>query len=158
MSRPTKFKTTFSRQAKALAVLGATDKQMAGFCGVSESTINLWKQKHPKFSESLKEGKREADNRVVQALFQRAIGYSHPEDDIRVCDNHIVITPTTKHYPPDTTACIFWLKNRRQAEWRDRHEFQGEDSAPQIVIMHSEIDPELITGGPPDASRTDGSG
>ena len=59
---------------------------------------------------------------MASKLFHRATGYEHPEDDIKSVNGEIVITPTVKHYPPDTTAAIFWLKNRRPDLWRDKVE------------------------------------
>lgn len=127
MGRPSKYKPEFAEQAKKLAVLGATDAQMADFLEVSISTFSLWKVEHPKFSESLKVAKEEADKRVEHSLYQRAMGYEHDEVDIRVVAGELKMTPIRKHYPPDTTACIFWLKNRKPKEWRDKveHEHSG---------------------------------
>jgi len=122
MARPSKYKAEFAEQARKLCKLGATDQEMADFFEVALSTLNLWKIQHPEFSESLKLGKEVADERVASALYQRAMGYSHPDTDIRVVDGAIVETPLIKHYAPDTTAAIFWLKNRRPDEWRDRQE------------------------------------
>ena len=84
-------------------------------------TIDNWKTQHPEFLGALKEGKDYFDTvRVEKALVHRALGYSHEEDDIRAVNGEIVITPTVKHYPPDTTAAIFWLKNRQKERWRDK--------------------------------------
>jgi len=118
--RPTGYKPEYDEQARKLCALGATDAELANFFEVVVSTINLWKIKFPSLSESLKVGKEKADDRVENSLYHRAMGYSHPEDDIRVVNGEIVVTPTIKHYPPDTTAMIFWLKNRRSPEWRDK--------------------------------------
>ncbi len=118
--RPTAYRVDYARQAALMTRLGATDIELAQFFGVALSTLNLWKLKHPAFSESLKVGKDSADERVISSLYHRAIGYSHPEVDIRAVDGVIVQTPLTKHYPPDTTAAIFWLKNRRKDEFRDK--------------------------------------
>ena len=118
MGRPSKYDDKYAEQARKLCALGATDTELADFFEVAVSTLNLWKVEHPAFSESLKVGKAPADERVKMSLFHRATGYSHPEDDIRVIENQIVVTPTIKHYPPDTTACIFWLKNRLPEEFR----------------------------------------
>lgn len=124
MGRPSKYKPEFAEQAKKLAVLGATDAQMADFFGVSISTFSLWKVEYSEFSESLKVAKEEADKRVEHSLYQRAMGYEHDEVDIRVVAGELKMTPIRKHYPPDTTACIFWLKNRKPKEWRDKVEHQ----------------------------------
>lgn len=120
--RPTKYKPEYAAQAEKLCRLGATDAQLADFFEVSISTINLWKVEHATFSESVKLPKAEADEKVEQSLYKRAMGYEHDEVDIRVIDGKVVETPIRKFYPPDTAAMIFWLKNRKKAEWRDRIE------------------------------------
>lgn len=132
--RPSRYKEEYNEQARKLCRLGATDKELAEFFGVAVSTVNLWKQKYPEFSESLKEGKQLADAEVAEKLYQRATGYSHPEDDIRVVSGEIVITPTIKHYPPDTTAAIFWLKNRRPDLWRDKPDGEQGDEVLQKAL------------------------
>lgn len=122
--RPSKYKVEFAEQAAKLCKLGATDAQLADFFEVAVSTINLWKVQYKAFSESIKVPKAEADERVEQSLYRRALGYEHDETDIRVVDHAIIKTPTRKHYPPDTTAAIFWLKNRRPEQWRDKQEVE----------------------------------
>lgn len=120
--RPSRYKSEYAEWAEKMAKLGATDAELADAFGVTEKTINEWKKAHVEFSLSLKKGKLLADAEVAAKLFHRATGYEHPEDDIRAINGEIVITPTIKHYPPDTTAAIFWLKNRQPAKWRDRPE------------------------------------
>lgn len=132
MARPTKYKKEYNEQALKLARLGATDIEMADFFEVSESTFNLWKKKGG-LSESLKEGKMLSDAEVSDKLFKRATGYSHEEDDIRVVAGQIVITPTIKHYPPDTTAGIFWLKNRQPDKWRDKKEDESQGGINELA-------------------------
>lgn len=122
--RPTKYKTEHCDVARAMAKLGATDVELAGALKVSVATINLWKVQHPEFSASVKVDKAVADGKVVESLYKRAMGYSVTEEDIRVIDGKIVRSEVTKHYPPDPTAMIFWLKNRDKANWRDKHEFE----------------------------------
>jgi hypothetical protein len=120
MGRPSKYKPEFAEQAAKLCKLGATDAVLADFFQVAVSTINLWKVEHPEFSESIKLPKAESDERVEQSLYMRAMGYEHDEMDIRVVGGELVQTPIRKHYPPDATAMIFWLKNRKPDEWRDK--------------------------------------
>jgi len=117
--RPTDYRPKFAGQAEKLCLLGATDKDLADFFEVSESTLNLWKQKYPKFSESVKKGKVLADSHVAERLYQRALGYTCDDVHISNYQGDITITPIKKHYPPDTTAGIFWLKNRQRKNWRD---------------------------------------
>lgn len=124
MARPTKYKPEYSSQAAKLCALGATDAQLADFFEVSVSTINLWKVQQPKFSESIRVPKSTADERVEQSLYRRAMGYEHDEVDIKVVSGEVVMTPIRKYYPPDTTAAIFWLKNRKPEEWREKQEVE----------------------------------
>lgn len=129
MARPSKFKPEFVEQARKLAALGATDREAAEFFGVTESTLYLWKHTQPEFSEALKLGKETADQRVEQSLYRRAVGYSH--DAVKIAVNaagEVTEVPFVERYPPDTTAAIFWLKNRRPDEWREKQvvEHSGE--------------------------------
>jgi len=124
--RPTKYKLEYVAQAAKLCQLGATDAQLADFFEVSLSTISLWKVEHTEFSDAIKIPKDQANERVAQSLYRRAMGYEHDEVDIKVVDKEIVITPIRKYYPPDSTAMIFWLKNRQPDQWRDKTEVSGE--------------------------------
>ncbi|WP_033471358.1 terminase [Bordetella bronchiseptica] len=139
MARPSKYQPAFAEQAAKLCRLGATDKDLADFFAVTERTLNTWKKQHAEFLQALNAGKTLADAEVADRLYQRALGYSHPEDDIRICDGVIVTTPTTKHYPPDTVACIFWLKNRRPDLWRDKPDPTNDDNAPPPVKVVIEV-------------------
>lgn len=130
--RPTKYETRYNTQVYKLALLGATDKEMADFFEVAESTFYLWKTEYPKFSEAIKKGKRVANTKVAESLFKRANGYSHPDVDIKVIENKIVTTKLIKRYPPDTTAAIFWLKNREPELWRDKQELQHNSPVPVV--------------------------
>lgn len=127
MARPEKFKDEYIGIARKACELGATDLDLAEMLGVSLRTISYWRSSKPEFAQALMIGKESSDKRVESSLFNRAMGYSHPEDDIRVVNGEIVVTPVIKHYPPDTTAAIFWLKNRKPQEWRDKreHELSG---------------------------------
>ena len=130
--RPSKFKEEYVNTAQALAKLGATNQEMADAFGVALSTFKLWVVQNEAFSAAVKAGKEIADSRVEDALFNRAMGFSHEDTDIRVVDGAVVMTPIMKHYPPDTTAAIFWLKNRKPGEWRDvrQNELSGRDGKP----------------------------
>jgi len=118
-----KYKEEYAEQTYKLCLLGATDAELADFFNVAESTINLWKHEHPTFSESIKKGKEFADANVAEKLYKRATGYDCPELITATHQGQITDTmEVTKHYPPDPTAAIFWLKNRRKKDWRDRQE------------------------------------
>lgn len=132
MGRPSKFKQEFIAQAEKLCKLGATDIEMADFFEVDASTLYRWKGENEEFCKAIKVAKEVADDRVERSLFARANGYEHNEIDIRVVANAIVQTPTRKFYPPDTTAAIFWLKNRRPEQWREMRavELTGANGGP----------------------------
>lgn len=118
-----KYKPEYDELAYNYALLGVTDKQLAEFFDVSEVTINEWKKVHPSFLKSLKDGKSIADAQVAKSLFKRALGCSHPETKIATRDGQITDTlDVEKHYAPDPTAAIFWLKNRQPEIWRDKKE------------------------------------
>jgi hypothetical protein len=122
--RPTKYKKEFSEQAYKLCLLGLNDKELSAYFEISESTLNKWKIDHEDFSESLKAGKDIADGNVAVSFYKRAIGYEHPEDKIFNNNGAPMIVPTIKHYPPDTSAAMSWLKNRQPEKWRDKTEVE----------------------------------
>ena len=126
--RPSKYKPEYDEQVYKLCLLGHTDKELAIFFCVNEDTIHEWKKKHISFSESIKRGKAIADGNVVDRLYQRAMGFEHDSEEIKVVSDgsgmgsSIERVPVKKVYPPDTTAAIFWLKNRQPATWREKTE------------------------------------
>lgn len=122
--RPTRYKPEYGDQAYRLCLLhkDTTDEDLAEFLTVAVSSIYEWKKKHPEFADAVRSGKVAADAEVANALRQRAMGYSHPEDKIFLHEGEPVVVPTIRHYPPDTAAAFIWLKNR--AGWRDKHEHE----------------------------------
>ena len=124
VGRPSKIEGVNLSLVKHYTAEGYTDKQLAKIFSVTEQTINNWKKDYPEFLESLKSGKLLADSKVEASLFQRACGYSHPEVHITNYQGKITQTAVIKHYPPDPTAMIFWLKNRKPEEWREKQEFE----------------------------------
>lgn len=115
---------------------GLTDKQIAHNMGVAYSTFREWKNKYPALSAILKKGKEVADLIVENALYKRAIGYNYDEVTIEYSDKDGKKKKTvTKHIVGDTTAQIFWLKNRKPDVWRDK---------PQNTISEEYEDDGLI--------------
>ena len=119
--RPSKIKSINMFLVKSYSARGYTDAELAKIFNVCEDTINNWKKDYPEFFESLKSGKMLADCKVEASLYQRACGYSHPEVHISSYLGAVIKTPIIKHYPPDPTAMIFWLKNRKPGEWRENN-------------------------------------
>jgi hypothetical protein len=122
--RPTGYDPSFCQEAANLCINGATDEELAQAFGVSARTVYRWQAAHPEFSQALKAGKEMADERVIRSLYHKAVGYTHDAVKIFMPANADapVYAPYQEHVPPDTTAAIFWLKNRRAGEWRDKTE------------------------------------
>ena len=96
---------------------GLTDEQISSNMGITTSTLYVWKNKYSEISEALKKGKEVADRQVENALLKRALGYRY--DEITT-EGGVETKRVTKEVVPDTTAQIFWLKNRKPDVWRDK--------------------------------------
>lgn len=105
---------------------GLTDEQLADKIGIAVSTLYDWKNKFSDISEALKKGKEIVDMEVENALLKRALGYSYTEVMTEESTEGTKRRETVKFIPPDTTAQIFWLKNRRPDKYRDKPESQGD--------------------------------
>lgn len=128
--RPTDYKPAYAKQAAKLCALGATDDEMADFFGIHRSTIYRWKLDYPEFCDAIKSAKEIADERVERSLYQKATGYDFTEEQaIKIkLEQHreeVEVVEVRKHSPADTTAAIFWLKNRRKDDWRDKQEIDA---------------------------------
>jgi hypothetical protein len=132
VGRPSEYLPEYNTQVYKLCLLGATDKELADFFGVSEQTVNAWKINYPDFLESLKKGKEKADMEIAESLYERAKGYEITrEQAFKVKDANgnedIKVVPVTEEIPADPTSMIFWLKNRKSREWRDKQENVNEN-------------------------------
>jgi hypothetical protein len=101
--RKSAFRPEYILIAKACARFGAIEDEIASELNIGPATLDRWKQKYPEFRCALKAGKDAFDDRVERSLYQLAIGWNGQ--------------------PPNTTAAIFWLKNRRPDRWRDVQQF-----------------------------------
>lgn len=134
MGRPSKYRAAYADQVRKLALLGLTDRGMANFFCISESTLNLWKKEHSDFSESLKSGKEDADARIAAAMYHSALGggtvteLKEETDE----DGKVVYRKTVKELPANVSAQIFWLKNRQPRLWREK------------IILEDETPPETL--------------
>jgi len=116
-----------------MANAGLTDEQIAKEFKIVKNTIYAWRRKYPDFDLAMAEGKRAPDERVERSLYQRAVGYSCPEDKIMQYEGKPIIVHTIKHYPPEVVAQIFWLKNRQPDKWRDKHEIDFGEQLDKVV-------------------------
>ena len=113
------WKPEYVRMVFKIALLGATQEEIAGILGVNSRTITTWLTTRADFSESYSRGKEKADADVAEALYKRAKGYSHPDVHVTSFQGAVTMTPITKHYPPDTAAIVFYLKNRARDRWTE---------------------------------------
>ena len=118
---------------------GLTDVQIAKNMGIGKTTFYEWKQKSPNFAEVLKKSKEVADYEVENALYKKATGYNimlkktfkvkrteYNDDGKKIKEyEELVDGHEEMHIPADTTAQIFWLKNRQKGKWRDKVEVEN---------------------------------
>jgi hypothetical protein len=125
--RPTLYKPEYCRLATNLCLLGATDKELAASFDVCEDTINEWKNVHPEFSDSIKEGREPADAEVAASLYKRATGFTGPDG---------------VYHAPDTGAALAWLANRtrkRENVWKTRHDHQQVEGSLSLADLAARV-------------------
>lgn len=114
---------------------GLTEQQICHNIGISTTALYKWKN-NPKCVDlvnALKKGKEVADFEVENALYKRAIGYKitvkkpikvrtekQLKDKGKIVEEHVQYVDEEAYIPPDTTAQIYWLKNRMPEKWRDK--------------------------------------
>lgn len=141
--RPTKYKKEFCIQAEKLCKKGFIDTEIADFFDVDVATINRWKISHSDFCESLKSGKRHSDSKVVDALYNRALGYEFTETKEEEGTAGTKKTVITKQIAGDTTAQIFWLKNRDPENWRSNPEPTGDEDTGLPMSINFSVNPAV---------------
>jgi len=130
--RPTSFKPEYTEQVERLCKLGTTDRDLCLFFNVSPQTVENWKKTYPEFFLALMKGKQEADMNVAEATYKNATGYDYYEEQaiklretsymdgkVSRVREYVQVVMVKRHRPADTTAQIFWSKNRRPDQWRD---------------------------------------
>jgi len=142
--RPTKYNPEYNEQVYKLTLLGATDKEIADFFNVTEQTVLNWYQKEQEFLEAKKKGKIEADSKVVQSTYKRAIGYEYTEEHITLVDDGTKNPKIKekkiikKQMAPDVMAQIWWSKNRRPDQWRDKKDVELIGNSTKIEVQDEE--------------------
>jgi hypothetical protein len=146
--RPTKYRKEYIDIAyKACREKGCTDAQLAKVLNANVRTIARWKESYVDFRHTIKKGKDEFDTRIVEeALRKRAVGFTCIEETQHVGKTVdpdtgeprlVTIKKVIKEVPPDSTAMIFWLKNRQPKRWRDKREHQVDASV--TVLKPGEV-------------------
>jgi transposase-like protein len=108
---------------------GDTEEIIAQKLGIGRSTLTRWKHDYPQFLEALRKGKEVIDREVENSLLRSALGYEYEEQTVT---NKGEVVTIRKYQHPNTTAMIFWLKNRKPQEWRDKQQVEhtGKDDGP----------------------------
>ena len=116
---------------------GLFDAQIAKNMGISEATLYRYKANHPEIKEALRKGKEVVDIEVENAMLKRALGYTITINEQKVDkDGYVHDLKRDVHIPGDVTAQIFWLKNRRRQQWRDKVEVEKGESVQKIEIIN----------------------
>jgi hypothetical protein len=120
--QPTKYKPEYDELAHNYRLLGATNETLGDFFSVTRRTIQNWIATHRDFADAVYRGRAVADGVVVRSLFERAKGFSHQVTRTTLYRGEERTVTNTVSYPPDTTACMFWLRNRQRQYWQARAE------------------------------------
>jgi hypothetical protein len=121
--RPTKYCVAYVKLAARAARAGFTQTQIARFLDVDDSTLERWIVAYPAFRGAIKDSGLIADEGVVRTLYERARGFTKRSTrQVMTKEGEVRTLVDEQYFPPDTSACIFWLKNRQKELWRDRYE------------------------------------
>ena len=131
--RPTLYKPEHADRARELCARGATNPDLAGRFGVARSTIGQWIANHPEFAEAVQQGRDIADATAVESLFTRVTGYNHKAEKVFLYRGEPRTVTYTAHVPPETRACMYWLRNRRPEDWREVSERTAAELAQEAV-------------------------
>jgi hypothetical protein len=109
-----------SKVAHAMIKLGATEQQVAETIGVTADCLSEWKSQKKELNRAIVSAKQKRCIEVERALYLRAKGYKHRATKILVVDGAVRKVPYTEHYPPDTPACVHFLRHQDPENWRDK--------------------------------------
>ncbi len=159
--RKPRYKKEYPHQAYKLCLLGATDKELESFFGITPETLTRWKKTHDEFNIQIIKGKKAADMEVALSLYNAAIDriittrqaikckeVYYDDNGKRVEKERIEVVEVEKHIPADFRSQQFWLKNRNPQQWSDK-----QDEADEI---QKDILLNLGSGQNPDADETVG--
>ena len=132
--RPTIYRPELATLARKLALLGATEAEMADALSISVSTLSDWMHKHSEFYRAVKSGELQADAEVAERLFSRATGHSHEAVKIFMPAGakEPVYAPYTQHYAPDGNVALAWLSRRQPGLWREKQQIDITGTVAQV--------------------------
>ena len=122
-----KYDPVFAGHARRLCMMGATMQELADYFGVARCTIATWSAQYPDFGQAVAEGRLAADSVIAERLYDKAKGYEAEAERLVQIDGEWRPVSYTRRLAPDTQACIFWLRNRRPQNWRERVEHRHVD-------------------------------
>ena len=156
MGRPTLYDPDKLILVEGWARDGLTNEQIAEKLGIARSTLQEWQNEYSDFADALKKGKEVVDREVENALLKKTTGYTvelrkcfkvkrtdYAENGKKLREYEELVTGIDEmHVPADTTAQIFWLKNRKPAEWRDKRDvaLTDPDGGPLTIVLAGEVD------------------
>jgi hypothetical protein len=134
--QPTLYKAEYCAMAHNYCLLSATNEDLASFFEVTRRTVDNWIATHGDFAKAVRSGRLAADARVARCLYDRAVGWEHKVQRTVMHGGKARKITDLVRYPPDTRACIFWLRNRRPDTWRERTSVaKGEDGEDWIAEL-----------------------
>lgn len=122
---------------------GCTDEQLAKKMGINVATLYKWKIKYSNIDEALKKGKEVIDVMVENALLKRALGYEYEEQQVVKYKDDCEVVTVKKYAMPDVTAQIFWLKNRRSEQWREKQQVDISGSLDKLDEVLGKVEDNL---------------
>ena len=142
--RPTLHRPEYNEQARNHCLLGATNPQLAELFDVSSRTIDSWIASIPEFGKAVRDGRAVADGRVARSLYERAVGYRLTVERTVLHRGQERKLTNTVQYPPDTQACIFWLRNRRRDVWGNQRPVNDSAEADDDIVAGLEAAGEQV--------------
>ena len=144
--RPMTYKPEFCELARNYCLLGATNEELGECFGVTRRTIDNWIAGQPAFEAAVKAGRIVADAKVASGLYARATGYECKVKRTALYRGEPRKLETNVFLPPDTQACIFWLRNRRRQSWRDAPR-EPDSGVDEIALLDAAGESVLLRDG-----------
>lgn len=138
--RPTAYRVAFCEIAHAMSAQGATIREIAEAIEINEASVYRWTHEHEEFRKSIQLGKEAACDRVEQALYRRATGYSFDAVKIMQAEGRVIVEPYVEHVPPDVSAAKYWLQNRRGTDWQEK---QAIEHSGKVTIVADSLDEQV---------------
>ena len=141
MARPSKYNSHVEPHLPSIKrwlVQGKTMLEIADLCDVNVDSLYVYMSKYDEFSDMIKKGRSAQNDRVVNALYQKAIGYTL--DEVTIIEKGGQVTEkrtVTKHYPPSDTALAIWLNNRLPLEWQQKQKIEVDTKDAEVLTDYT---------------------